>query len=95
MRRNILALVSLLSAVSFLSACGGGDDDGPSTYDGECVYISTQHRFHDPGQCALQGEARACESAELEDRSAVDETIVACVYEGCSAEFDCDAFRSL
>lgn len=95
MRRIILGLVSFLSAVSVLSACGGNDDGGPTTYDGECVYISTQHRFYDPSECAAQGEAFACESAEIEDRSDVDRTVSACVYEGCSAKFDCEKFRSL
>lgn len=89
MRRIVLALVVL-----FLSACGGGDEGGPSTYSGECVYISTQHAFHDPTECASQGESLGCKSAELEDRSDVDRTVTACVYEGCSAEFDCEAFRS-
>lgn len=90
MRRIVLALV-----VSFLSACGGNDEGGPSTHSGECVYISNKHRFHDPQECAAQGEALACESAELEDRSDAERTVTACVYEGCSAEFDCEAFRSL
>lgn len=91
MRRVALAL-----GVSFLSGCGGGDDEsGPPTFDGECVYISTQHGFHDPASCADQGETLPCDSAELEDRSEVDRTVTACVYEGCAAKFDCEAFRRL
>ena len=90
MRRTILALMVLL-----LSACGGEDEGGASTFDGECVYISTQHSFYDAAQCTAQGESIPCESVELEDRSEADRRVFACVYEGCSAEFDCDAFRRL
>lgn len=86
--------VLLILAVSILSACGG-DEGGEKTHSGECVYISTRHTFHDPAQCASQGEALGCKSAELEDRSDVDRTVTACVYSGCSEDFDCEAFRSL
>lgn len=86
--------VLLILAVSFLSACGG-EEGGEKTYSGECVYISTTHTFHDPNQCALQGDALGCKSAELEDRSDADRIVIACEYSGCSEDFDCEAFRSL
>jgi hypothetical protein len=88
-KRIVLALV-----VSFLSACGGDDEGGPKTYSGECVYISTQHAFYDAAQCTGQSETLACKSAVIDDRSEADRDVFACVYEGCSDEFDCDAFRS-
>lgn len=70
-----------------LSACGGGN------HSGECVYFSDLHSQYSPDQCEVQAVDLGCDSWELDDRSDVDQTIVACMYEGCQDDLDCEAFR--
>lgn len=86
--------VFLLFVLLVLGACG------EQTYDGECVYFSNLHSSVDTDACQAEGEAQECESAEVEDRSTEDETVMACVYSGCALDgnrpdFDCDEFRAL
>jgi hypothetical protein len=84
LRGSAFALVACV-----LSACGGGGGN----VDGECIYFGDQHTQYSPDQCRVQASELDCDSWELEDRSSVDQTIVACLYEGCTDTFDCDAFR--
>lgn len=89
MRLILLCFVFLVFA-----ACG------EQTYDGECTYFSNIHSTVDTDACLAEGDAQGCESTELDDRSAGDETVLACVYTECpldadTPDFDCEKFRSI
>lgn len=82
--------LSLLSLVALLAACGGGED-----HTGVCN-ICPSARAVNTDQCAVQGAASKCASAEIKEVTdddcnvgAAPTTHLACVFTGCETEFQC------